>query len=223
MAKASAKDAAALRAAIRPIETHSKNPVLVDQRRREVMDAAIAVIGEHGFQLATVDEIAQRAGIDKRTVYDYFDKKEDILYLILADFLLNHLERLEEVKEWEASPIERLREMVRRQIRITEDDTQMILFSYREMRYLPRADISTLLPIREAIHSQYEIVIQEAIDAGEMQPRNTRLVAHATTAMVDMISLRGHELAGVPEQEIIDLVWSTFGLLDANKGEVDVA
>lgn len=51
--------------------------------QRKVIKAAIKLWNERGFDTAfeatTVDEIAERAGVSRATVYYYFPKKEDIL------------------------------------------------------------------------------------------------------------------------------------------------
>jgi betaine-aldehyde dehydrogenase len=50
-----------------------------DIRRRQLVEAAIAVIGEHGFHEATVQQIARRAGLSAGLVAHYFDDKEGLL------------------------------------------------------------------------------------------------------------------------------------------------
>jgi len=42
------------------------------------MDAAIKVFAEKGFRSATMDEVAEAAGITKGTIYLYFDSKTDL-------------------------------------------------------------------------------------------------------------------------------------------------
>lgn len=50
-----------------------------------MLDAALAVFGEHGFDGATVDEIAERAEFGKGTLYNYFPGGKDELYLTLFE------------------------------------------------------------------------------------------------------------------------------------------
>jgi AcrR family transcriptional regulator len=47
-------------------------------RRLAILDAAKTVFFEEGYQLASMDRIAQRAGTTKRTVYGYFPNKETL-------------------------------------------------------------------------------------------------------------------------------------------------
>lgn len=50
-----------------------------EARPDEILDAALAVFTEKGFDAARVDDIASRAGISKGAVYLYFDSKEALL------------------------------------------------------------------------------------------------------------------------------------------------
>lgn len=52
----------------------------LDQARREkVFNAAVELFSRFGFKKTTVDEIADQAGISKRTLYQVFPSKEKIL------------------------------------------------------------------------------------------------------------------------------------------------
>jgi TetR/AcrR family transcriptional regulator, repressor for uid operon len=60
-------------------------PDLRDKREQEILEAAAAVFAERGFRKTRVADVAERAGIGKGTVYEYFRSKED-LFLRLFDW-----------------------------------------------------------------------------------------------------------------------------------------
>jgi AcrR family transcriptional regulator len=49
-----------------------------------LVEAAAAVIAEKGFQRATLDEIAARAGMTKGAIYSNFETKEHLFWAVLA-------------------------------------------------------------------------------------------------------------------------------------------
>ena len=49
-------------------------------REQQILDAAVAEFGERGYAHASMAAIAQRAGMSKPLVYEYFGSKEG-LYL----------------------------------------------------------------------------------------------------------------------------------------------
>lgn len=51
-------------------------------RKDRIMDAALRIFAEKGFQNATITEISKEAGVSDATVYEYFGTKEDLLFAI---------------------------------------------------------------------------------------------------------------------------------------------
>ena len=51
-------------------------------RKDLIMDAALRIFAEKGFQNATITEISKEAGVSEATVYEYFGTKEDLLFAI---------------------------------------------------------------------------------------------------------------------------------------------
>ncbi|KQC06327.1 MAG: hypothetical protein APR62_01185 [Smithella sp. SDB] len=51
-------------------------------RKDRIMDAALRIFAEKGFQNATITEISKEAGVSDATIYEYFGTKEDLLFAI---------------------------------------------------------------------------------------------------------------------------------------------
>lgn len=54
-----------------------------DGKHGQIVDAAVAEFLEHGFQCTSMDRIAARASVSKRTVYNHFESKEALFRAIL--------------------------------------------------------------------------------------------------------------------------------------------
>ena len=52
--------------------------------RRKILDAAREVFFRDGFMAANLDEVAQKAGVAKGTLYRYFDSKAELYVAVLA-------------------------------------------------------------------------------------------------------------------------------------------
>ena len=50
-----------------------------ERRREQVFSAALALFGERGFDATTMDDIAERAGVARASVFNYFPRKTLIL------------------------------------------------------------------------------------------------------------------------------------------------
>lgn len=62
----------------------TRQDVLRDFRTDQIVEAAWEVIGELGYTEASIDRIAERAGVARSTVYVYFGGKEAILDACIA-------------------------------------------------------------------------------------------------------------------------------------------
>ena len=66
-----------------------------DQKKKQIVEAAIAEFQEKGFAGASMDRISERAQVSKRTVYNHFESKETLFKAInqcLADQVNSALE-----------------------------------------------------------------------------------------------------------------------------------
>lgn len=73
-------------------------------RRRAILEAALALIEERGLKGATFELIAQRAGVARGTVFNYFPNKETILVAYFATQLGELARRVAERRERHALP-----------------------------------------------------------------------------------------------------------------------
>jgi len=55
-----------------------------EARQAQILQAAVAVIAEQGFQRTTIKQIAAKAEVADGTIYNYFKNKDDILMAIIA-------------------------------------------------------------------------------------------------------------------------------------------
>lgn len=61
-------------------------------RRQAMLDAALAVFAEKGYEGATIDEIAERAEFGKGTIYNYFPEGKEALFLtLIAELVIGGL------------------------------------------------------------------------------------------------------------------------------------
>jgi AcrR family transcriptional regulator len=61
-----------------------------EERRSRILEAAAGIFSERGYEAASIDEIADRAGITKPVVYDHFSSKRQ-LYVSLLELYTGEL------------------------------------------------------------------------------------------------------------------------------------
>lgn len=68
-------------------------------RSEEILDAALAVFSKAGFHKARIEDIAERAGVAKGTVYLYFPGKKELFCALIERTTENHLRTVESLLE----------------------------------------------------------------------------------------------------------------------------
>ncbi|MDO8105684.1 TetR/AcrR family transcriptional regulator [Isoptericola sp. b441] len=91
----------------------------VGATRRQIIDAAVRLIADHGFSATSVDQIAEAAGVAKGSVYYNFGSKADLFTSILTEGITRLTANLRTALETgpEPTPLERLVTALLRQIR----------------------------------------------------------------------------------------------------------
>ena len=55
------------------------------ESRRRILESAREIFFRDGFMSANLDEVAEKAGVAKGTLYRYFESKADLYVAVLAD------------------------------------------------------------------------------------------------------------------------------------------
>ncbi len=74
--------------------TIEQNEQLKATRRLEIQEAALELFATQGFYNSSVSNVAKKAGVSKGLIYNYFSSKEEMLEVILQNFISLTAEKL---------------------------------------------------------------------------------------------------------------------------------
>lgn len=94
-------------------------------KRPLILRAATDVFAEQGFAAVTVAEIANRAGIGKGTVYEYFTSKEELLFAVFEWINERIFERISEELDAGGTTLQRFQRLLDLGAEITRDQVDM--------------------------------------------------------------------------------------------------
>jgi AcrR family transcriptional regulator len=163
------------------------------ERPQEIIEAAFTEFSRNGYATTTLDQIAERAGVTKGTIYVYFENKEHLFISMVRELMKVALDTIEDMFErHEGSTADLLREQFSFIYRhIVEDHRKRAV-----MRLLiaegPRFPALTDRYHQEILKPCMEVMeraIHRGIDRGEI-PRsavtNCPMVIIAPIALVDV-------------------------------------
>ncbi|WP_438294305.1 TetR/AcrR family transcriptional regulator [Streptomyces sp. HUAS TT7] len=162
--------------------------------RQRLYEAAVTLIAEQGFSATTVDEIAERAGVAKGTVYYNFKSKTELFEELLrhgVGLLTASLQAAaDETAERGGTKVEALDAMIRAGLDFIHRYPAFTQLYVAELWRTNRAWQSTLLVVRREAVAVVETVLRDAVAAGELSEEiDIPLTAAALVGMVLVAAL----------------------------------
>jgi AcrR family transcriptional regulator len=86
----------------------AKRADLSEDRKNEILDAALEVFGEMGLGEASVDDVVERSGLSKGTLYWYFKSKDRLIGALMKRFFTQELDKVRVLQQGPGTVRERL-------------------------------------------------------------------------------------------------------------------
>ena len=83
-----------------------------DRSQKDILDAALAEFAEHGLGGARMDRIAERAGVNKRLIYYYFESKESLFLAVLERAYEGIRGEEQQLNLTQVEPVEAIRRLI---------------------------------------------------------------------------------------------------------------
>ncbi|GAA4048100.1 TetR/AcrR family transcriptional regulator [Streptomyces shaanxiensis] len=162
--------------------------------RQKLYEAAVTLIAEQGFSATTVDEIAERAGVAKGTVYYNFASKSVLFEELLrhgVELLTASLREAAEGTERDGgTKVDALDAMIRAGLVFIDRYPSFTQLYVAELWRTNRAWQSTLMVVRQQAVAVVEGVLREGVEKGEFSEEiDVPLTASALVGMVLVAAL----------------------------------
>jgi len=140
-----------------------------EERREQIIKAAMTVFGKTGYHRSKMGEIAQEAEIGKSTVYEYFDSKKDLFEEMIRFIAKDYYEDVKEALDRGNSSREKLLSFAK--------DHGSFIKSHMELAENTMSDSASvsleikkeMLGWKMKIFQLVEDVLQEGIKSGELR------------------------------------------------------
>ncbi|MFD7325608.1 TetR/AcrR family transcriptional regulator [Streptomyces sp. NPDC059875] len=183
--------------------------------RAKLYEAAVTLIAEQGFSATTVDEIAERAGVAKGTVYYNFKSKtelfEELLRHGVALLTASLRTAAEETAERGGSRVDALDAMIRAGLVFIDRYPAFTQLYVAELWRTNRAWNSTLLVVRQQAVAVVEDVLREGVEGGELSEEID--IPLTAAALVGMVLVAALDWQAFQRERSIDDVHSALSRL----------
>jgi AcrR family transcriptional regulator len=148
------------------------------KRRREILEKALDVFMEEGFEDVTFQKIADRCSITRTTLYIYFKNKKDIFNYCIKQ-LLGEVEKslIRVHKDKTLNYTDKLIRVLSVIIDQLEENSRLLSVILNYLLYLSKSDVNPDDRVRRRTFRLRHILatmVIEGIRAGEISPLNVR-------------------------------------------------
>lgn len=119
------------------VPTQIKNPELVRERRRQIIDSTVKLFVEHGYHKTTTRMIARAANFSIGSLYEYVSSKEDLLYLVCKTIHEEVQGAVEKALTDTDKGKDRLARVIRHYFYVCDNMADHILLMYQVTQFLP--------------------------------------------------------------------------------------
>ena len=166
------------------------NESLQTQRKEQILDAALHVLVQNGYEQARMDDVVQSSNLSKGAIYWYYKSKKE-MYLDLVNFwvkrysvILNH------IVEEEASPSRQLKDLFQFFIDQYEIDPQPFaaLTEFWSMAQKDDEFNTKLQKVYTHFLELIEDIIQRGVQSGEFKKLDIRMTALSIMVNIESIN-----------------------------------
>src|SRR6267378_2776387 len=170
-----------------------------EDRPAQIIEAALQVFGERGLANARLQDIAERAGVSKGTIYLYFTDKEELFREMIRQTAVAAIERAERA-ETHGTPTHQLLAFMRGYWAFVRSPVFATIYRLvlGELHQFP--DLARFYAHEVVARGQKLMagIISRGIDAGEFREIDPTVAARMLVAIIVMNGIWRDEHTGVP-------------------------
>ncbi len=174
------------------VRTFSSNNGLVEERRRQIIQATLHLIATRGIQKTSIREIAAASEMTVGNLYHYIGTREDIIHLAFnhgIDQVRKLIKEIDELCET-LEPREALQTAIDRYVRYHQANWEGTVYIYKEMGSLSPSLRLPVIEINSLMHDLFIRILQKGCKTGVFKSCDINLVASTIIAMGDMWALK---------------------------------
>ncbi len=156
-----------------------------EQRREAIMEKAAELFARVGFNGASVSELAAACGVSKSLLYHYYESKEAVLHEVMASHVEVLTADVAHAMAMDASPLERLRELVHRfmQHYVGAANRQKVMLN--ELGNLPEEERKMVVAMQRRLIDAVQSLLQEIHPALHNEPVRARVETMLLFGMIN--------------------------------------
>jgi len=187
----------------------NEKQTLTVRKRAAIVEAAIDEFLEKGFRTASMDAIAKRAEVSKRTVYNHFESKE-ALFQAIAHQLIEHRAEMTRIEYQPAVPLaDQLLDFAHKELALLRSDRFLAIARMMLAEFMSSPALA--MHAMEKMDQQVEglqLLIVAAVKGGQLKPVDPDYAANQFIGLIKANAFWPQLLSGqaIPDAELSERI-----------------
>lgn len=156
-------------------------------KREAVLNMAVEMFNEQGFNATSLDDVAARLNVTKPTIYHYFDSKEAVLFECVLTGVNQFKEALQEEANAKESGAERLRRLLMRYAEIAMTSFGKCTIKNSDYRFSPKSE-EKVHELKRIADRALRQVIADGIADGSLNDLDPKMFTFTALGALNWIS-----------------------------------
>jgi AcrR family transcriptional regulator len=100
--------------------------------KQEVIEKSTALFFKYGIRSVSMDELARHLGMSKKTIYQYFENKDDLVQQTVMAFLEQDLAMFHDIRNRSSNSIEELLLLVRNMLQVLRKISPSVIYDLQK-------------------------------------------------------------------------------------------
>ena len=160
-----------------------------NKRRKEIFNVASVLFLEKGFNETSMRDIAEKTGIGKSTIYDYFENKDAIILYFLEEEMRSLNAESKMISESKNDTYSKLRQLIKKRIDFYKSKSSIALLLIYQAQRLSSKSVVKWMSRREEYTKILQNVIEEGIKSRLFRKVNSRFAAQSLFNLIALMFL----------------------------------
>jgi AcrR family transcriptional regulator len=180
-----------------------------EARREAILDAAAVCFVERGYGATSVDDIAERLGVSKPTLYYHVGGKQELLGASFSRALDAYSDAVEDTAVSGVTGRERLHQVVQKYVEITTTVHGRCLHRVPDVELTPEVR-DRLRAVKRKVDARIRDLLREGVRDGSLRSADIRMSTFAISGAMNSIAQWYAPSGKLNPDEIAERLWDSF-------------
>lgn len=167
-------------------------------KKEEIIKGARELFYTYGYKKVTMDEIAKKSNVTKKTIYSYFKDKEELIKYFLYESIDNMKKNIDKIEKENISYREKIEKIIYKLLKHKRDDE--IIKKFAEEENIPVGTAKECMKILDnSITKEISKLLEKGVELGEIKKCDTPLASFLIYKMYAALMFEWDKPLGIKE------------------------